>query len=271
MKRWNWLGVAVLALMLCASEMVAPAKGAGAVRGGVRGAMVGGMVGGGSGAKTGATVGAVTGATRGAVQRADYRSDQQNAMNQESQARQQYASTAEYQNATHSNFNQAPPEVIVTSATVESPAQPEETVISQNGKPILAVTFPADWKLKKGQQSLTATSADGQAWSAFSTLPDVSDKQAGIEKIKGGLAKYLQDIQFDDLQKTERGAWILTGTGKGKKSGAEVVFATGVFNATPQQLAGAAFLVDQNLEDHYKETVRSICQTIRTQNDLAQQ
>jgi len=270
MKRGKMLGVAVLALMMCAPEVMAQRRGGGAVSGGVRGAMVGGMVGGGSGAKTGAKVGAVTGATRGAVQRADYRQDQRTAMNQEAQARAQYATTAEYQSAPHSNFNEAPPEVMVTSATVASPARADETLIRQNGKPILAITYPADWKLKKSDQAITATSADGQAWSAISTLQGAADKQAGIAKIKGELSKYLQDIQFDELTQTKRGALILTGTGKGKKAGADVVFAAGVFDATPQQLAGAAFVVDQNVEDHYKETVRSICQTIRTQNDLAQ-
>jgi hypothetical protein len=266
MKRLQMVGAAVLALMMCAPEAMA-----GAVRGGVRGAMVGGMVGGGSGAKTGATIGAVTGATRSAVQRADYRADQRTAMNQEAQSRAQYATTAEYQSAPRSNFNESPPDVIVTSANVEAPARSDETVISQSGKPILAITYPADWRLKKGEQAITATSSDGQAWSAISTLQGIQDKQAGIDKIKAELSKYLQDIKYDDLTKTERGAWIITGTGKGKKAGADVVFAAGVFNANPRQLAAAAFVVDQGMEDNYKETVRCITETIRTQNDLAQQ
>jgi uncharacterized protein YcfJ len=266
MKRFQILGVAVLALAMWAPDAMAQRRG-GAVSGGMRGAMVGGMVGGGSGAKTGAKVGAVAGATRGAVQRADYREDQRNAINQEASSREQYVSTAEYQNSAHSDFNQSPPEVMVTSATVESSDKSKETVINQNGKPILAITYPADWKLKKGDHAITATSPDGHLWSAISTLERAKDKEAGIAKIKGELSKYLQDIQFDEPTKTKRGALILTGTGKGKKSGAEVVFATGVFDAAPQQLAGAAFIVDKNLEDHYKETVRSICQTIRCESD----
>ena len=64
---------------------------------------------------------------------------------------------------------------------------------------------------------------------------------------------------------------LITGTGKGKKTGLPVVFAAGVFDAAPGQLAGAAFVVDKNLEDHYKETVRYITQTIRGQKDLAEQ
>lgn len=267
MKRLQVLATIVLALTMSASEALA--QRGGAVRGGVRGAMVGGMVGGSSGVKTGATVGAVTGATRSAVQRADYRQDQQTAINQEAQARAQYATTAEYQEAAHSDFNQAQPEVMVASATVQPSDKTKETVISEKGKPIVAITYPADWKLKKGERAITATSADGHAWSAISTLPGAADKKAGIEKVRGELSKYLQDIQFDELTQTERGALILTGTGKGKKAGAEVVFAAGVWNATPEQRAGAVFLVDKNVEDHYKDTVRSICQTIHSQSELS--
>jgi uncharacterized protein YcfJ len=84
----------------------------GAVRGGVRGAVVGGVVGGSEGAETGARVGAITGATRSAIDR-------------ETQGRGQYQTTAEYQNAVHSNFNQAPPEILGTTsaATVKKPSR----------------------------------------------------------------------------------------------------------------------------------------------------
>ena len=40
----------------------------------------------------------------------------------ETQARTQYENTAAYQSAQHSNFSEAPPEVLVTSASVTSPA-----------------------------------------------------------------------------------------------------------------------------------------------------
>ena len=94
-------------------------------------------------------------------------------------------------------------------------------------------------------------------------LEGVKDKQAGIDKVKQGLEKYLQDISYDDLTKTAGGALVLTGTGKGKKSGVGVVFAVGVLDVGGGQLAGAAFVVDQDVEQYFKETVRSICQTIR--------
>ena len=33
-------------------------------------------------------------------------------------------------------------------------------------------------------------------------------------------------------------------------------------------IVAAAFVVDSKIEDHYKETVRGICQTIRRANDF---
>ena len=121
-----------------------------------------------------------------------------------------------------------------------------------------------------GDRYVSAVSADGQAYSMIATLEGAADKQAGIAKVKQGLEKYLQDIKYDDLTKTKRGALVLTGTGKGKKSGVAVVFAAGVFDAGAGQLAGAAFVVDARIEEHYKETVRQICQTIRVADQLAE-
>ena len=49
------------------------------------------------------------------------------------------------------------------------------------------------------------------------------------------------------------------------------MFAAGVFDAAPGQIAGIAFVADKDLEDHYKEAARYICQTIRTGEDFTQQ
>ena len=49
-----------------------------------------------------------------------------------------------------------------------------------------------------------------------------------------------------------------------------MVFAAGVFDAGNGQLVGAAFVVDSKMEDHYKETVRGICQTLRRAGDFNQ-
>jgi len=132
----------------------------------------------------------------------------------------------------------------------------------------VGITFPSDWRQKTGDNYISAASGDGQAYSMLVTLDGVADKQAGIEKVKDGLAKYLNDIKYDEPSETNNGTVVVTGTGKGKKAGVDIVFATGLFDAGKGQLAGAAFVVDSKIEDHYKEIVRSICQTIRRGDDI---
>jgi hypothetical protein len=61
---------------------------------------------------------------------------------------------------------------------------------------------------------------------------------------------------------------MLTGTAKGKKTGVNVVFAVGVMDDGAGDIVGAAFVVDSAIEDHYKETIRHICQTIRVGDDF---
>jgi hypothetical protein len=99
-------------------------------------------------------------------------------------------------------------------------------------------------------------------------LDGVKDKQAAISKIKQGLEKYLKDIDYDDLTKSENGALLITGTGKGKKTGADLVFAAATFDAAPGQLAGVAFIVDKSLDDRFKEAVGYIVKTIRVEKDF---
>jgi hypothetical protein len=254
MTRLGILGTA-LALAILASGAMAQRRG-GAVSGGVRGAAIGGMVGGSEGAATGAKVGAVTGATRSAI-------------NRETQARTQYETTTEYQNAQHSNFNEAPPEVLGTTAAGTAKKPSGEAVISKDGKPIVGITFPSDWTQKTGDNYISAVSGDGQAYSMLVTLEGVADKQAAIKKVKEGLVNYLNDIKYDEPSETKGGAVVITGTGKGKKAGVDVVFAAGLFDAGNGQLVGAAFVVDSKMDDYYKETVRGICQTIRRAADFA--
>jgi hypothetical protein len=133
----------------------------------------------------------------------------------------------------------------------------------------VGITFPSDWNQRTGDNYISAVSADGQADAMLVTLDGVADKQAGVEKVKNGLAKYLNDIKYDESSETKEGAVVVTGTGKGKKAGVDVVFAAGLFDAGKGQLVGAAFVVDSKIEDHYKETVRGICQTIRRAEDFA--
>jgi len=255
MTKLGILGVPTLALVMLASDALAQRRG-GAVSGGVRGAVVGGMVGGSEGAATGAKVGVVTGATRAAVDR-------------EAQARTQYEATTEYQNAQHSNFNEAAPEVLGTTEAGAAKKPTGEAVIRKDGKPIVGITFPSDWNQKTGDNYISAVSGDGQAYAMLVTQQGITDKQAGIKKVKEGLENYLTDVKYDDPSETKGGAVVTTGTGKGKKSGVDVVFAVGLFDAGKGQLVGAAFVVDSKTEDHYKATVRGICETIRRAEDFA--
>ena len=254
MTKLGILGVTSLALAMLASDALAQRRG-GAVSGGMRGAVVGGMVGGSEGAATGAKIGVVTGATRAAI-------------NRETQTRTEYQATTEYQNAQRSNFNETPPEVLGATAAGTAKKPSEEAVIRKNGKPIVGITFPSDWNQKTGDNYISAVSGDGQAYSMLVTLDGVADKQAGIEKVKSGLAKYLNDIKYDEPSETKEGAVVVTGTGKGKKAGVDIVFAAGLFDAAKGQLVGAAFVVDSKVEDHYKDTVRGICETIRRAEDF---
>jgi uncharacterized protein YcfJ len=254
MTRLGFLGLTSVALAIFASDASAQRRG-GAVSGGVRGAVVGGMVGGSDGAATGAKVGVVTGATRSAIDR-------------ETQARTQYEGTTEYQNAQRSNFNEAPPEVVGTTAAATAKKSSEEAVIRKDGKPIVGVTLPADWNQKTSENCISAVSGDGQAYAMFVTLDGVSEKQVASKKVMEGLENYLKDIKLDEPSETKGGATVITGTGTAKKSGVDVVFAAGIFDAGKGQLVAAAFVVDSKIEDHYKETVRGICQTIRRTEDF---
>ncbi len=268
MNKFQVLGVAALALLMLASDATAQ-RGGGAVRGGARGAVVGGLVGGESGAATGAKIGAVTGAAR--------------SVGAEAQARAQYQASAAYQSAPRSDFNQAPPQVLVTAPPAAATAPPAavtappavataptgEAVLQKNGKPVVGVTFPSDWKQVTGDRYISAVSADGQAYAMIAPLEGAADKPGGINRVKQGLLQYLQDIKYDDLTETKRGALVVTGTAKGKKAGVDVVFAAGVLDAGAGQIVGAAFVVDSRIEDYYKETIRQICQTIRGGDDFA--
>ena len=71
------------------------------------------------------------------------------------------------------------------------------------------------------------------------------DHQAAAKKIQAGLENHLQDLKHDEATKTKGGATVVTGTGKGKKKGVDVVFAAAIFDAGNGQLVGAAFVVDR--------------------------
>jgi hypothetical protein len=166
--------------------------------------------------------------------------------------------------------------VLVTApeAATAPPAAPTrsggEIVLYKDSKPLIGITYPADWKPLARDRCVFAVSADAQAYSMIAALEGVASKQAGVEKVKQGLTRYLQGIEYDDLRETARGALVLTGTGKAKKAGVPVVFAVGVFDAGAGQFVGAAFVVDARNDEYYQETIRQICQTIRVVDQSAE-
>ena len=175
MTKLHILGVSAAVLVMLAPDATAQRRGGGAVSGGVRGAMVGGLVGGSEGAETGAKVGAVAGATRAAVDR-------------EAQRRADYQTSAEYQNAPRSDFNTAPPQMLVPTAPAATAptatVSGRETLVRKDGKPVIGITYPSDWKQTTGDRYVSAVSADGQAYSMIVTLEGAADNQAGIAKVK---------------------------------------------------------------------------------------
>jgi hypothetical protein len=252
MRIVNILGVTTVGLLVM--TQYAMSQRGGAARSGVRGAAVGQMVGGTEGAEKGAKIGVVTGATR-------------TAMDRETTARTQYQATPAYQTAPRSNFTEVPPDVLGVGEASTPAKSGQETVIRKDDVLLVGITFPADWKPSMGDKHISAVSGDGQAYAMLATL-GADDREAGIKQVKTGLERYLKDIKFDEQAETKGGATMVTGTGKGKKTGVEVVFATAVFEAAKGQLVGAAFIVDSKIEDHYKETVRGICQTLRRAEDF---
>jgi hypothetical protein len=222
----------------------------------MRGAVVGGMINGDEGRSTGAKVGVVTGATRAAIDR-------------ESERRGKYQTTDEYLNAPRSDFEQTPLDIIGDGKGELKSCDGKEVIIRADGKAILAITFPADWKQKTGEHALAAVSKDKQAFAIVGTLDGVSDKKSGIKKLKEGLEKHLDGVKYDEQAETKHGTLLITGTGKGKKKGVEVVFAAGVFDVTKGHHGAAVFVVDTKIEDHYKDTIRGICETLRRGDDFA--
>ena len=85
-----------------------------------------------------------------------------------------------------------------------------EAVIRKDGKPIVGITFPADWNQKTGDNYISAVSGDGQAYSMLVTLEGVADKQAGIKKVKEGLENYLTGHQVRRAEPRRRAVpWSL--------------------------------------------------------------
>jgi hypothetical protein len=158
--------------------------------------------------------------------------------------------------------------IVLVLFAAASTASAHDIVLREQGKAILGVSYPSDWKQVVGKSHVVATSEDGTAWSVISTIDDIQDRPSGVNKIKEGLEEYLKEIQYDETTKTESGATILSGTGKGKESGVGVVFTSAVFTSGERH-CGIVFIVDADIEKYYEKTILAICKSVLVEEDLA--
>ena len=135
---------------------------------------------------------------------------------------------------------------------------------------MVGITYPSDWKQITGDRYISAVSADGQAYSMIATLEGAADKpsrnrkgQARARKVSSGHQVRQPDKDETRCARAHRhGKWHQVRRRRGVRGWG--------LRYRARQLAGAAFVVDGRIEDHYKETVRQICQTIRVADQLAE-
>ena len=68
--------------------------------------------------------------------------------------------------------------IVLVFFAAASTAAAHDIVLREQGKPILGVSYPSDWKQEVGKSHVVATSEDGTAWSVIGTLDDIKDKKA---------------------------------------------------------------------------------------------
>ena len=160
--------------------------------------------------------------------------------------------------------------MLVLWASLVTTAQAHDIILRDQGKAVLGVSYPEDWKQEVGKNDVIATSEDGTAWSVISPLDEINDQPAGVNNIKEGLEDYLKEIKYDDTTKPERGSLVLSGTGKGQKTGVDVVFTSAVFMSGKRH-CGIVFIVDADIEKYYEKTVLTICESILVEEDFAEE
>ena len=80
--------------------------------------------------------------------------------------------------------------VVLLAASAPNSAFAHDIVLREQGKPILGVSYPSDWKQVVEKNYVVATSEDGTAWSVTSAIDDIAGKQAGVTRIKEGLEEW---------------------------------------------------------------------------------
>ena len=156
------------------------------------------------------------------------------------------------------------------AAEKEDATEPTPSVIKKNGKPVLGVAFPEKWAKSVGETNAWAVSLKGDAFAAIVLLNDAKDLDDGVEKLKARIEEYVDSAEFEETAQTEKGALIVIGKGKSKKSGVELVVAAGVFESGEDQVSGICYVLDKDVEELYKGTAKAIAETIRIEADFAE-
>src|SRR6185295_6742003 len=99
--------------------------------------------------------------------------------------------------AQHADFNESPPDLLA-SPSDKSATSGGEAILKKDGKPIVAITYPSDWKQKEGETSISAVSKKGNACSALNLLNGVKNKHHGTKKLTQGLENSMNDTNYDD-------------------------------------------------------------------------
>ena len=160
--------------------------------------------------------------------------------------------------------------ILLLSLFFMSSIQAHEVIFLREGKPLFAITYPETWKQTVEKDRIWAVSEQGDAFSAIAPLEeDVQTMKDGMARVKKGVENYLDDVKYEPEFKPEViDGLAVRGTGKTKADGKDVIFATGVFESGENQLTGIWFVIDDDLEELYTETIRAICRSIVRENEL---
>ena len=167
MSKLRILGAVALAVLMSAPDAMAQRRGGGgAVRSGVRGAMVGGMVGGSSGAQTGAKVGVVAGATRALLKgpriAVPWIRKPSRAPNTNPARSTRMLSTRISMKRRRRCWSLPQWLRLPRQRRPLQPATPGgEAIIRKDGKPIVGITYPSDWKQKAGETMCPPSAQSG--------------------------------------------------------------------------------------------------------------
>ena len=135
----------------------------------------------------------------------------------------------------------------------------EVVLCDQDDNPVCSISYPSDWQQALTQRDLTAVSPHKDAWSQIGLMKTATNPQEGLAEFRAVAERLLSDAQFGDIETVESGTLLLTGKGTYKE--APVTFCALAVQASEGRCIGFVFVVDQEVEELYLETIREICAT----------